>query len=380
MHSLTTKKWAVPVAFAVSLFAMLILFICLPHTALAQAGTLGDEAPVVECSYTNSDGVIVDGSSLTAGTYDVAFTVKGMSAISVAQVTVAYTDVATVNQTPVYLISDADTGFASEGTVTGDGSIVFGFVSNNSDTTEVDPDGTVLAVFSVTFASDCSAEDVFTVSDNPNLTFILADYADGYNDEYALVDEFTGYTGDLHLMTFNVSPEVVTGHTVSGNVTIISESDGSSTGQNAYGTFTITLYSDSSRTEESLIKSVSSVCERVNNTTTNVFTIDELTAGTYYATATGTYALERNFTIVVGDEDISDAVLPMIVCDFNQDNYIGVDDAKEAFVVSTIGAASPKYVYAELNNDSFVGIDDAKIVFAIASNSSYSPYTIGESN
>lgn len=379
MHSLTEKKWAMPIAFTVSLLAMLILFICLPHTVLAQAGTLGTETPKIICTYTDSDGKEVDGKDLKAGTYDVGFVVKDMSAISVTQVTVTYTDTATVASAPVSLLSDTDTSFASEGYVIGDGNIVFGFVSNNTDTSAVDPEGTVLASFSVTFASDCKAEEVFTVSENPNLTFILADYADGYNDEYALVSKFSGYTGRLCPMNANVSPVLLVGHRVSGDVTIVTGANDASLGQNAYGQFTINLYSDPERTEDSLIDTVCSVCEKSNDTTTNVFIIENLAKGTYYATASGDYALPRNFIIEVGDEDITNAVLPMIVCDINQDGYIGVDDAKEVTKISVIGSSSSKYNYSNLNNDGFVSVDDAKIVIAFTGNSSYNQYTIGPS-
>lgn len=368
MHSLTEKKWAMPIAFTVSLFAMLVLFVCLPHTVFAQANTLGSETPEIICTYTDSNGNEVAGKDLTAGTYDVGFVVKGASAISVTQVTVTYTDVATVASTPVSLLSDTDTFFASEGYVIGDGNIVFGFVSNNTDTSAVDPEGTVLAVFSVTFASDCSADDVFAISDNPNLTFILADYADGYEDEYALVGEFDGYTGQLWPMYANVMPELVVGHTVSGSVVIMTDNAGSTLGKPVKGEYTLDIYSDSNRTD--LIRSIQTVESTEEGVTTNSFVIDSLNSNTtYYATLSGGFALTRDdITIIVGDEDIAAQPIPLIVCDFNKDKNVTAADATYIFTNSD--------VLYDLNGDGVVTAADVSVVFVCSGSKGYSAITI----
>lgn len=373
MHSLSNKKWYASIAFAVSMFIMLVLFICLPHEALAAAGTLGTESPEIICTYTNSEGTEVDGNTLEAGTYNVSFVVKGMSGISVAQVTATYTENATFASEPVALLSDADTTFSSEGYVVGDGNLVFGFVSNNADASAVNPEGTILATFSVTFASACDAADAITVSTNPNHTFILADYADGYDDEYALVDSFYGYNGTLYLMASDVTPSVVVGHNVSANLVVMTKANGTTNNVAVNGEYTIDVYSDSAR--ETLVTSVKSVNTTVDEINTNSFVIEGLTDGTYYATISSDYSVTRDdITIVVNGADLAGTNIPVLACDFDSSNTIGAADAIPLYKAASSGSTNMIY---DLDGSNTVSAADAIILNSCASGTpSYKPITI----
>lgn len=372
-----SKKWIAAFAAIASLFIMLILFTCLPQTVLAATGTIGQETPKVFCTYTDSEGQqVTNPDELPAGTYDVTFSIEGMVSLSVIQVTATYDESVTFAQAPVSLISDADTGFSSEGYVIGDGNLVFGFVSNNSDCTAVDSEGTALATFTVTFANACDPDKIITVSSNPNLTFALADYGDGYDDEYAYVEDcyYEGYAGNLSYLAIDLSPVITSGgYAVSGSLVIMTDGSGNTAGNAVSGVYTIDVYSDADRTE--LVKSVTSV-ESVdeNEVKTNGFVIDGLSANTtYYLSVSSEYALTReDITLIVGSADIAADAIPVIACDFNMDKTVTGADAITVFS----NAAGEKNEYCDLNADGTVTGADAIIVYTCAANRNYAPITI----
>ena len=183
----TIAKKRVGVIFGTLAFLVFVaLVVCLPRTSYAAA--LGTESPNVYCTYTDSNGKQYDGDKLPAGTYDVSFYLEGV----------------TEKSEPKALLSDEVAGVSSMGTVTNDSNLVFGFASDADTCSSVTKDGTLLATFSVAFAKDCDAADVISVSTDPNKTFVLANYNDGFDDEYALVTKSADYPGSLYLMTCDV--------------------------------------------------------------------------------------------------------------------------------------------------------------------------------
>lgn len=374
MQLVKSKKAMSVLLGAVTLFVMLLLFVCLPSTVSAAAGTLGTESPEIYCTYTNAEGTEVDGNVLEPGTYNVSFKLKDMANASVIQVTAAYGEGVTLADKPISLLSDTVTDITSEGYVISNGSIVFGFVSNNDGTSiiKTGEEDVILAIFTVTFAEACDAADVITVSTNPNNTFALADYADGYNDEYALDTEFAGYNGVLYPMTCDVTPTLSVGYSVSGSIVVMTNSSGDTAGTAVSGEYTLDVYSDVDRTQ--LVTSVTTV-ESVdeNNKKTNSFVIDSLEAGTYYATLSGQYAISRNdITIIVSDSDIVAPAIPTIVCDYNKDAKITGIDAITVYSDAT-GAQS---AYCDLNGDGKVTGIDAITVYSCAASGNYDSITI----
>jgi len=201
----TIAKKRVGVIFGTLAFLVFVaLVVCLPRTSYAAA--LGTESPNVYCTYTDSNGKKCDGDKLPAGTYDVSFYLEGVTELSVVQVTSTYSSDVSVQSEPKALLSDEVAGVSSMGTVTNDSNLVFGFVSDADTCSSVTKDGTLLATFSVTFAKDCDAADVISVSTDPNKTYIMVNYNDGFDDEYALVTKSADYPGSLYLMTCDVSP------------------------------------------------------------------------------------------------------------------------------------------------------------------------------
>ncbi len=352
---------------AAILFAMLVLFICLPQTTFGAQVDLGDETPYLYCTYTDGNGNPVDGNDLTAGeTYDVSFVVENLSNAAVIQVTAYYSADMSVAAAPSSLLSDTDQTMSSMGYVLGDGNIVFGFVSDELDYSEFD-EPIVLATVEMTFTLGGDAADYLTISDNPNLTFICVDHSDPtYSDEYAIDISGTvyDYDGDLYEMTCDVTPSL--GHTVSGSLVVATGANDTTNGDAVYGTYTVSVYSDSN--ESTLVTSVTSTYDATGASPVNTFEINNLSAGTYYAVISSDYALSRHVTIQVSDSDIAAGAIAMICCDYNSDTAINVNDAKSVFTAAGTGELA---AYCDLTGDSQVNVADAKIVFGFAASSVY---------
>lgn len=370
MHTLS-KNYAKAVLMALlSLISAIFVFICLPQITSAATGTLGDETPYVYFTYENAEtGETADGNELEAGTYDVSIHLSGMANSSIVQVTGTYkTDMATVVSTPVSLLSDTVTDMESMGYILENGNIVFGFVSTNNDCSVLGDD-VVIAEITVTFTEACDAEDVISVSVSPNLTFAQADYGDSYDDEYALTTEDVNYAGELYLMTCDVTPAF--GYDVSGSIVVMTSPSGDTVGNPAYGDYKIEVYTDFER--QHLLKTVYS--EYSGEKLSNDFVIDDLLPGEYYLTVSYSYSFIRNdITLIVDSNDISDAIIPVIACDFNKDRLIDISDIK----VAQVGQLNPENsMYCDLNGDGTVDISDIKIIQVCQLyEPDYSPITI----
>lgn len=353
-----------------SVICTVFVFICLPQTVSAATGTLGSEEPYIYFTYQNvDDDVETDGNDLTAGTYNVSVHLSGMVNSSLIQVSATYdTEMASVDATPVSLLSDTVTDMESMGYILGDGDIVFGFVSTN-DACSVLGEDIVVAQFQMTFAQDCDAETVIAVSESPDYTFAQADYGDGYDDEYSLTpdaEKDVNYMGTLYLMTCDVTPAF--GYDVSASLVVMTDNTGATNNVPVYGEYTVNVYSDIERTD--LIRSVKSV----KSENANSFVIQGLTDGTYYATISGEFSIPRDITIVVNNTDITWSSIPIVVCNYNQDSGISSDDALAVYSVAADGTNDYRY---NLNGDSGVSSDDALVVYACASGSlNYDEITI----
>ncbi|MBR2133381.1 MAG: hypothetical protein IJ851_01585 [Eubacterium sp.] len=363
---ITKKKYFGIVFGAAVLFAMLVLFICLPQTTFGAQVGLGDEEPYLYCTYTDQNGDIVDGNALTAGeTYDVSFVVENLSQAAVIQVTATYSEDMRVAAAPSSLLSDTVANMSSMGYVLEGGNIVFGFVSDETDYSVFD-DKIVLATVQMTFDQGGDAEDYLSFSADPNLTFICVDHSDpSYADEYAInAGAGYDYDGTLYMMTADVSPSF--GHTVSGSLVIATGANDANNGNAVYGEYTVSVYSDSEETE--LVTSVTSIYDNTGESPVNSFTLNNLTAGTYYAVISSQYSIARHVTIQVSDSDIVAGDIAMICCDYNSDGLVSVPDAKFVYAAAGTGDNAE---YCDLNGDGMVSVPDAKVVYGFAASASY---------
>lgn len=198
-------------------------------------------------------------------------------------------------------------------------------------------------------------------------------YFDAAAEDYTA--QVTGcYTADTNLQKAEIALTEATpseGHTVTGSIVIAKDSTGVSTGLPVYGEYTVALYSDDARQE--LVTQATSVYSA--DAKTNTFELTGVAPGTYYAKVTSTYSIERkDITVIVGDSDVADAVIPVVPCDFNTDTGVTAEDAKVVYSVAT--SSGDLAAYCDLNGDGGVTADDAKVVLAFAAGSILPELTI----
>lgn len=325
--------------FALSFISGLIMLVAVLSVSFlafgAEAKPLGEESPKIICTYYDESGNQVDGNALPAGTYTVNFELSGVSTISVIQFTAAYTDVVTVAETPLSLISDTNSELSSMGYILQDGNIVFGFVSNNDTNTAVTTDSVVLASVTATFSQDCDAYDVITVSDNANLTFAEVDYSHGYDDCYGITQE--GYTAGTvyQSMSVDVSPAQASSITVSGNVRIANDITG---GGSAVGIAGVQIYNGDVLLGESQSGGAFSV---------------EVPVGTTSLTFKGASTISRTVTLT-GTADITGAEVPIVICDYNNDEQVDLTDLG----VFGIAYSGEYNSFTDFNGDKVVDLTD----------------------
>lgn len=346
------------------LFVSLLIILSFP--SIARAATLGSEVPELYFEYYDTDGKVVDGNHLSAGTYNVNIMLSGVENISTVEVTATYDSSVVVEQPiPDQLLSDTVTNMKSMGYLLDNGNMVFGFVSTEDGSTSLGGD-VLLASFAATFTTQCDAADVISVSDNPNYTFVQADYNDGYENEYAIDTNYADYNGSLYSMFADVSPAKSAGYTVTGELVVATNNRGETNNKPVYGECTISIFSDENKTD--LIQQVKSVKQN----TTNSFVITSLECNhTYYARISSEFAIPRDFTINISNTNLDVGKVSIIVCDFNTDGGVTAADALHVYANS--GKSDFSY---DLNGDGGITAADALVVYSCTGKASYDNITI----
>lgn len=348
-------------------FLFVSLLIILSFPTIARAAALGSEVPELYFEYYDADGKEVDGNDLSAGTYNVNIMLSDVENISIVEVTATYDSSVVVEQpTPTQLLSDTVTNMKSMGYLLDNGKMVFGFVSTEDASTSLGGD-VLLASFAATFTNSCDAADVISVSNNPNLTFVQADYNDGYENEYAIDTNFADYNGSLYPMSADVSPAKSAGYTVTGELVVATSNKGETKNYPVQNECTIDIYSNTNRDAADKITSATSVL----NDNSNSFVISSLKNGTYYATISSKYSLPRDITIVVNGNDVTTGRISLITCDFNQNSYVTSADVLDVY--KNTGSDLKCY---DLDGNGYVTTADALIVYACSGSVAYEELTI----
>lgn len=369
MTNVKRNKLAILIGLAV-LFALFLIILSFP--SVTRAAALGNEAPELYFQYYNSDGDEVDGNNLSAGVYNVNIMLSGIENISTVEVTATYDSSVIMEQaTPNQLLSDNVTNINSMGYILDNGKMVFGFVSTDDASTALGGD-VLLASFAATFTDSCDAADVISVSDNPNLTFVQADYNDGYDDEYAINTQYADYNGSLYPMSADVSPAMTVGYSVSGSIVVMNNSAGDTAGVAVSGEYKLDVYKTDTNEFVKSVKSTESVDDK--GVRSNTFVIDNLENGNYNVTISSKYAMTRDdITIIVNGKDILAPPIPIIACNFNGDEFISPEDAAIVYAAAS-GVINDAY---NLNGDEFISPEDATIVYMCSSSSKdYASITI----
>lgn len=337
-----------------ALVIAMTIFIGLPIVSNAETGTLGTESPEIYCTF-SQDGELVDGNELTAGTYDVSFVISGVKNLAVVQITATYDDsMVTVASAPSYSISDDEAfPFHTIGYKNENSTIITGFISGNDDCTAISSDGQVLTTISMTFLSDCDAADYITVDQDPNHTFVQVDLNDSTSDQYALVDSYPGYSGNLYPMSCDVTPVITAEYTVNGQVLIATDTTGTNTTAGIIG---ITVIVE----KDGLI-----IAQAVTDEN-GYYTLPDIPVGEYTITFSGSTTVDRAGTLTVSSDKAVDSVVTLdsvgiVICDYNKD---GAFNAIDVAVFS--GSFSGEYnVYCDLNADKGVNAIDAAVFSGI---------------
>lgn len=337
-----------------ALVIAMTIFIGLPIVSSAETGTLGTESPEIYCTF-SQNGELVDGNELTAGTYDVSFVISGVKNLAVVQITATYDDsMVTVASAPSYSISDDEAfPFHTIGYKNENSTIITGFISGNDDCTAISSDGQVLTTISMTFASDCDAADYITADQDPNHTFVQVDLNDSTSDQYALVDSYPGYSGNLYPMSCDVTPVITAEYTVNGQVLIATDTTGTNTTAGIIG-ITVTVEKDG------LI-----IAQAVTDEN-GFYTLPDIPVGEYTITFSGSTTVDRAGTLTVSSDKAVDSVVTLdsvgiVICDYNKD---GAFNAIDVAVFS--GSFSGEYnVYCDLNADKGVNAIDAAVFSGI---------------
>lgn len=345
------------IAGLLALVIAMTIFIGLPIVSSAETGTLGTESPEIYCTF-SQNGELVDGNELTAGTYDVSFVISGVKNLAVVQITATYDDSnVTVASAPSYSISDDEAfPFHTIGYKNENSTIITGFISGNDDCTAISSDGQVLTTISMTFALDCDAADYITVDQDPNHTFVQVDLNDSTSDQYALVDSYPGYSGNLYPMSCDVSPVIIAEYTVNGQVLIATDTTGTNTTAGIIG-ITVTVEKDG------LI-----IAQAVTDEN-GFYSLPDIPVGEYTVTFSGSTTVDRTATLLVSSDKAVDSVINVdsvgiIVCDYNKDNRINTIDTAD-FSLAYNGNYD---VYCDLNGDNRVNTLDASIITVIYGN------------
>ena len=341
------------IAGLLALVIAMTIFIGLPIVSSAETGTLGTESPEIYCTF-SQDGELVDGNELTAGTYDVSFLISGVKNLAVVQITATYDDsMVTVASAPSYSISDDETfPFHTIGYKNENSTIITGFISGNNDCTAISSDGQVLTTISMTFASDCDAADYITVDQDPNHTFVQVDLNDSTGDQYALVDSYPGYSGNLYPMSCDVTPVITVEYTVNGQVLIATDTTGTNTTVGIIG-ITVTVEKDG------LI-----IAQAVTDEN-GYYTLPDIPVGEYTITFSGSTTVDRAGTLTVSSDKAVDSVLnvdsvAIVICDYNKDVRVNTTDAS----VFSAAFGGDYNIYCDFNGDGRVNTTDSS-VFAV---------------
>lgn len=348
--TITKKQKLVAMAFAFSAIIVAAVLFCLPSQALAAQ--LGTEEPHVYFTY-EKDGEEVDGNNLAYDTkYFAKMWIKGVENLSTLEVTAAYDDTVTCSAAPDTLMSDNVADITSMGYLLNNGNMVFGFVSDNANNSAINPEGTLIASLEVTFNYFEGADDVLdaehhiSVSENPNMTFVQVDYADGYENEYAVADDdnkYGDYVGERYpYLTYNISPALASaGYDITGQVKIATDPTGTNTTAGIVG-LTVSVVDAGGVT----ITSADTDAE-------GYYTLSGVPVGEYKMIISGPTTVDREVALNVSDSKTVDAV-GVVVCDYNKDTFINGTDLGRYLTYH----GKEYYVYCDFNGDGFVNGTD----------------------
>lgn len=345
------------------LLSTLLISMLVPVSASADNpnSTLGTETPYMYCAFLDANGKQVDGNALASGDYTVDIIVSDMANASILQFTAEYdSDVITSHSVLRTIADDAGSDVSLGGIKDENNILVVALASEDDNSTALDADcGTSIATMQVTVDAGeeetVDFEDVFSFSNDPDLTFLEADYADGYDDAYVTdVNAETAY--NTYLMIADASPEFLT---VSAKVVIATTLDGES-GEDGIGG--ISIYSDVNEAPLATTAADGTFTALVPRGTNKlIITNHSFENGVHSADSEGC-TIDREVTLS-GKQNVNyEGVIPIIVCDWNGDGSVTTADLQTFNRAKDSITTDDNYnVYCNLNADTSVTTADKQI-------------------
>ncbi len=349
--------------FFVLLSTLLIFSMLLPISAAADNpnSTLGTETPYMYCAFLDANGKQVDGNALAPGDYTVDVIVSDMANASILQFTADYdSSVITALNVTRTVADDANSDVSLGGIKDENDKLVIALASEDENYTALDAEcGTSIATLEVSVdaaeGTTIDFEDYFTFSEDPDLTFLEADYADGYNDAY-VVDTTVTTDYNTYSMNADASPEFLT---ISGTVVIATGLD-AETGSNGIGG--ISIYNDVNFEPLATTAADGTFTALVPRGTKKlILTNHSFENGEHAASSTGT-TIDREVSIS-GKADVAyEGVIPIIVCDYNKDGAItGADYQKFSQLLGVARDDANYNANYNINCDSSISGSDYQI-------------------
>ncbi len=321
---------------------LIISLLALPINASAKTGTLGTENPIISCTFTDAGGNSACGDHLEKGMYTVDFVMSGMASVSILQIMADYdntklADIELVSSNPNFLLG---------GQAVSSNSLAAFVVSNSSNTTTINSQGTVMFTYRMNVLTAGDFADMMQLSTDPNSTFAEADYGDGYYDCYVLDTTIEYTAGTTYASTADVSPYIApTVFRALGKITLAKDVSGTASN---YGMPGVTVAVDG---------------EGISSTTddTGAYVLGGLAPGSYSLTISSECSADRKATLVVSADNADyDAItvdnVGIVPCDYNKDSYI---NATDVFLFSRRAATDS--TKSDLNKDGIIDESDVDI-------------------
>ena len=340
MRNMILKKWFCALL-AVIMAAASFSAGQLAVSAESQQGALGSQQPAITASYTDSEGTVYDGNALAPGSYTMTLSVSDLYSLFNMEFTASYNEeLLSFSSLGESLLQDMD--FYAAPALGGEFS--FYIASLNEDSLILPDNGADLFRIGITVNGDSPVDmqEVITVNENPNLTYIDVSYGDRIvpdNDTdpvihncYALA-ESDDFLGTVYPMTCDLSPDLTKYYTVSAYVGALA-APGDEFGTYATKGATVTI-----KTEDG---------SEISATTGDDggFTLENVPNGTYTANITYKYGFNRSFTIIVDGADIAyDAseMIGIIACNWDGGSDITGGDASNCQALVGVGDSSELY-------------------------------------
>ncbi len=364
------------------LLSTLLISMLLPMSASAENpnSTLGNETPYMYCTFLDAEGKEVDGNALSAGDYTVDVRVGEMANASILQFTADYdSTVITALSVTGTIADDANSSVSLGGIKDENDKLVIALVSEDENNSALTNEfGTSIATMAVTIdaaeGTTVDFEDVFSFSNDPDLTFLEADYADGYNDAY-VTDTTVTTPYNTYLMTADSSPNFLT---VSGKVVIATQLDGE-TGENGIGG--ISVYPNVNYDPAAVTASDGTFTASVPRGTTSLILSNHTFENGVHSLNSEGCTIDREVTLGGKTSVNYNGVIPVITCDWNSDGAVSPAD-KQTLLRQTGKMSTDEdfYVYCDINSDGSVSPADKQVylrfVGSVDSNYEYPAKTL----